>query len=81
MIVAFFILLGGVMVTWLEFRRAGRQIDRKEQIVFLLLLGIGIGLSVMKAIGVYIPNPMDYAIAFYQPFYELIIGFFGQNGS
>ncbi len=81
MIAAIFIFLSGVLVTWIEFRRAGRQINRKEQILFLFILGIGIGLSMLKAIGVPIPNPMDFAIAFYHPFYDLLIEFFGQKGS
>ncbi|RIE05291.1 hypothetical protein D3H35_01770 [Cohnella faecalis] len=43
--------------------------------IFTLLLLLGLWLATAKALRWYLPNPMDWIIAFYKPFSDLLSRF------
>ncbi|MER2060189.1 MAG: hypothetical protein ABTA16_15320 [Niallia sp.] len=44
---------------------------KKELVVFLLLLSIGVGLGIVQALGKTIPNPMDFLTFIFNPLNDI----------
>ena len=44
----------------------------KESVVFLLLLGIAVILSVLEAIRISLPNPLDWLISIHKPMSDML---------
>ena len=67
------IIFAGLIITILEVPRLVKNQEKKELLVFMTLLVIGVGLSVAKALNLPIPNPLDALIFIYTPISEAVM--------
>ena|GEM_PF-567718 len=74
MLPTLFILLFAVIICIIEVPRLRKKQRHKELYVFSFLLFIGVGLSVLTAMQIKIPNPLDIIAFIYRPVSILIYG-------
>lgn len=68
------IFMSGFFIAVIEAPYLIRKKMKKELYIFFLLLLIGIGLSVIQALRIKLPNPLDWITAMYKPISEIVFG-------
>jgi len=64
------ILLIASVIVWIEVPPLLKKKQKKEIIVFSILLAIGIGMSMTMGFGISIPNPAEFLSFLLKPFSE-----------
>ena len=66
------ILLVATVIIFIEVPSLLEKKQKKELIVFSILLFIGVTLSILRAFGINIPNPLDLLTFIFKPMNDLI---------
>ncbi|MFJ8236167.1 hypothetical protein ACIQ34_10515 [Ureibacillus sp. NPDC094379] len=66
------ILLVAAVILMIEVPSLLEKKYKKELLVFLILLAIGVGLSITQSFGKPIPNPMDLLTFVFKPLIDVI---------
>ena len=66
------ILLVATVIIFIEVPSLLEKKQKKELIVFSILLIIGVTLSILRAFGINIPNPLDLLTFIFKPMNDLI---------
>jgi len=66
------ILLVATVIVFIEVPSLLEKKQKKELIVFSILLFIGVTLSILRAFGINIPNPLDLLTFIFKPMNDLI---------
>lgn len=72
MAVIFLVLAFGAGLCWIEIPKMLRTQSYKDLWVFLLLLGLGVVLAILKSFNFDIPNPADWVAWVYAPVAKLV---------
>jgi hypothetical protein len=67
------ILLVAAVILWIDVPPLLEKKDKKELLVFSILLAIGVGLSIALALGKPIPNPVDLINFMFKPLSDAIM--------
>lgn len=68
------ILFAGGIITFIEVPCLVRKRMIKELTIFLAILFIGVTVSILEALRIQLPNPLDLIIAIHKPISDLIFG-------
>lgn len=68
------ILMIAAIILVIEVPSLKKKKQKKELVVFSLLLTIGVGLSIAYTFGKTIPNPMDLLNIVYKPINDFFVG-------
>ncbi|TKH45142.1 hypothetical protein NST83_01735 [Paenibacillus sp. FSL R10-2782] len=66
------ILLVAVAISMLEVPYMRKKRLKKELWLFSILLLLGVGISIAKALSWFIPTPLDWIAAVYRPFSDFL---------
>ncbi|MFJ5769829.1 hypothetical protein [Psychrobacillus sp. NPDC093180] len=72
MLKSFGILLVAAVIVYLEVPSLVKKKQKKELIVFSVLLAIGVGLGVLHSFGKPIPNPTQLLTFIFKPLHHLL---------
>ncbi|KGM44795.1 hypothetical protein P9D43_11340 [Neobacillus niacini] len=67
------ILLIAAAILWKEVPPLLEKKDKKELVVFSILLTIGVGLSMALGLGKPIPNPLDFLTFVFKPIHDVFV--------
>lgn len=67
------ILLIAAVILWMEVPPLLEKKDKKELVVFSILLMIGVGLSMALGLGKAIPNPLDLLTFVFKPIHDVFV--------
>jgi hypothetical protein len=71
MLISLGIILVATVIIMIEVPSLLKKKQKKELIVFSILLFIGVGLSIVRAFGVNIPTPIDFLAFILKPISDL----------
>jgi hypothetical protein len=66
------ILLVAAVILWIDVPPLLKKKNKKELLLFSILLAIGVGLSIALALGKTIPNPIDFINFMFKPLTDAI---------
>lgn len=68
----FGIIVSGAIIAWIESPDLVRRRLVKELVIFYVILGLGVTVSLLEALQFELPNPLDWVNALHKPFSDFV---------